>query len=562
MKIGLAFFTVMICFIFLLSVEVQSAGSSPLYLPLLSDAEGVGTVYFDESNANIMLLGNDYYEVGLDKSNGAITYIVDKATGGRVTEGSRNGCLWGAVFDDATPSYVGGCGYNAAWANRFSYVWEGSSQSLRLLYEPDVAAGQQLTAQVTITASLGAWFDMALALENGWGSELDFALFPSDLIVREAGIQQVVLPALPGVVLEPTFFDENRSYVGSYPAPLFADYMALSSTLGQMSIYTLYEEPIKPVFVGFIHDDADVNDSSVYYHSFSARVADGEGWHSPRIRVYIGQGVSETIQAYRVDNGLHEFASLPDKLGSRYEEVSQAPLFKADASGLKNQLGIGFSDYASALFPRLPAPAIFHPVTFWAADFDEHYPDFLPTDAAYGTQQEFVTMFEEAQTKGLLVMPYINPTWWDDESPTLQNLTPPLTIDDLAVLDDAGNPVYEYYGVHGGYVMSPYAPFVQRRVDEVIDELTIDVPSDMLFEDQIGARAALPDYNGVSPYLTAYPEGWLAHTRIYSDRLLMTEGGFDRLAETEAGFHGSILLSERSGATDGWWGANNWHLYP
>jgi hypothetical protein len=56
-------------------------------------------------------------------------------------------------------------------------------------------------------------------------------------------------------------------------------------------------------------------------------------------------------------------------------------------------------------------------------------------------------------------MPYTNPKWWDDESPTLRNLPPGTVITDVAVLDNQGVPLYEYYGPRGGYVVSPYAPF-------------------------------------------------------------------------------------------------------
>jgi len=53
-------------------------------------------------------------------------------------------------------------------------------------------------------------------------------------------------------------------------------------------------------------------------------------------------------------------------------------------------------------------------------------------------------MFREARMSGLLVMPYTNPTWWDDESPTLQNLPPDTVSTDVAVVDNQGVPLYEY----------------------------------------------------------------------------------------------------------------------
>jgi hypothetical protein len=42
----------------------------------------------------------------------------------------------------------------------------------------------------------------------------------------------------------------------------------------------------------------------------------------------------------------------------------------------------------------------------------------------------------------------------------------------------------------------------------------------------------------------------------------MTEGGFDRLAATCVGFHGSVLFSERLGQTEQLWGDGTWHAYP
>ena len=72
-------------------------------------------IYFDDSDPAIMVLGNDaYYEIGFRKSNGSIAYITDKSTGEPATLGSRYECLWGAVFPDGTPEYVGGCNFNAA----------------------------------------------------------------------------------------------------------------------------------------------------------------------------------------------------------------------------------------------------------------------------------------------------------------------------------------------------------------------------------------------------------------------------------------------------------------
>ncbi|MGH7456833.1 MAG: hypothetical protein ACRENG_36120, partial [bacterium] len=158
--------------------------------------------------------------------------------------------------------------------------------------------------------------------------------------------------------------------------------------------------------------------------------------------------------------------------------------------------------------------------------------------------------------------PYTNPTWWDDESPTLRNLPAPLTIDSIAVLDENGQPVYEYYGPNGGYVVSPCHPFVTQRIDRMVREMTEDLPSDFLFEDQIGARPARYDFNKACATPLGYIQGWLEHTRKHTAKRLATELGFDRLLETEIAFHGSVLLPERLGFTAQWWGNGNWRYYP
>ena len=67
-------------------------------------------VYFDDTGPEFMRLGNSVYEVAFRKTNGAIASITDKVNGGRVSEGSRHECLWGAYQEGG--SYVGGCHYS------------------------------------------------------------------------------------------------------------------------------------------------------------------------------------------------------------------------------------------------------------------------------------------------------------------------------------------------------------------------------------------------------------------------------------------------------------------
>lgn len=530
-----------------------------------TSAQGID---FDDSGM-VIRVGNDYYEIGFRKSNGSIAYIKDKTTGQDVTPGSRGECLWGAVFPDAMaplPNYVGGCSFVAGGPNEFSYSWSQGTATLTLSYTFDPMATAQVGAQVVATFSEEPWFDLRLVLDNDWGVDADDILFPSDLLFVRADIDHVLLPVLPGVELESGFFQEGRCYTTKNPgAPgLFADYLSVSAGSGTLAIYSLAGEgPYRLLDVGFIQND-DVCPSAApntyYRHAFGVRLASGEMWESPTIRIRVSQAELETIQAYRLDNGLDQFPSLQQKAGSLYPTLVRSPLYKADAQHLNMQ----FSDYCDWLLP-VPKPGILHPVAFQPGGHDKSYPDFLPPDAAWGTTEDFAAMIQCAQEQGFLVMPYVNPTWWDPASPTLQNLPPPLTIADVAAIDDQGAPIVECFNAKCGYVMSPHSTFVNTRLDELMTSMTIDVGSDMVFEDQIGARPWIYDHNPSAPNPRSYVEGWLEHTRTYSHQLLMTELGFDRLAETELAFHGSVLWRElvNGGAdSNAWWGAGNWRAYP
>jgi hypothetical protein len=263
------------------------------------------------------------------------------------------------------------------------------------------------------------------------------------------------------------------------------------------------------------------------------------------------------VLAYRIDNGLDRLPTISDKVGTRFARLAQSPLIKADAA----QINLPFTAYGT-IFAQLPSPAIFHPVAFQPGGHDENYPDFLPPANAFGSTSEFASMMSQGQAAGLFMMPYTNPTWWDDQSPTMQSLPTPLQVADVAALDSAGTPLYEWYGSRGGYVMSPAAPFVAQRLDQLATQMTTALPSDFLFEDQVGARPWLFDSNASEADPSAYIDGWLQHTRTHSSKLLMTELGFDRLAESEVGFHGSVVLPDRLGYTPGWWGTGTWHAYP
>ena len=96
-----------------------------------------------------------------------------------------------------------------------------------------------------------------------------------------------------------------------------------------------------------------------------------------------------------------------------------------------------------------------------------------------------------------------------------------------------------------------------------MEEWRTEVPADCLFFDQLGARPWIRDFNRASPSPLAYYDGWLAVMAPYSDRCLMVEDGWDRLARDFTGFHGSMLMMAREhDLPDKMFGEGNWEPYP
>jgi hypothetical protein len=260
-------------------------------------------------------------------------------------------------------------------------------------------------------------------------------------------------------------------------------------------------------------------------HQFQTWITARRKWTSPVVRARVGQTAERSILAYRHENGIDAYPSAQTKLGARLSTLARAPLIKADLVKLKPFRAWG------AELPRLPSPSLLHPVAFQPGGHDENDPDFLPPDAEASAD---FTIVEAAHSLDQLVMPCLNVGWWDDDSPTMRSLQSPLE-PDISVLGEDREPMVGTYGPKSG-VVSPLVQFVRARVARLMQEWRTDVPADCLFFDQLGARPWVRDFNPASPNPIAYYDGWLATMAPYSDRCLMVEDGWDRLARDFTGF--------------------------
>ncbi|MEM7535926.1 MAG: DUF6259 domain-containing protein [Chloroflexota bacterium] len=527
-------------------------------------------IQFDDSLPDRMSINNGNYAVVFSKVNGSILGMRDEANGEDIDVQSRGSCLWGTLFPQENGgnthpgNYIGGCQYAPSALNEFGYTWRPETSTLKLRYSGDtdllLFPGQRIDASITVTASTESYFDMQLTIENSWGVTMQNVLFPSDLLMQDNDVDAGYAPfVLPGVQFNHSFFLNNKTHVPLYPSfDAFADYLALKLDDTTFTMYSINPAPnrIQPVNLGFIDDDNSQAGTFFLYHTFETYTEHQDIWVSPVIRIHIGDDVQSTIMAYRIDNQIDGYPNLTEKLEpSLLNKLIQAPLLKAGV----DQLGRPFTQWPDIL-DNLPSPMLLHPVAFQEGGFDVNYPDFLPPAPEWGTTADFRTMVEYAQSRDMLVMPYTNPTWWDPQSPTLQQLPTGLMLEDVVAENEAHEFITEVYNNLTGYMVSPYAPFVKDRLESLMTAWAEDVPVDCIFEDQMGARYWRRDFNMAAPDPLAYYDGWLDHTERYAYRCLMTEMGWDRLAQTEVGFHGSVMTGYAN--ADSRWGADDWEPYP
>jgi hypothetical protein len=519
-------------------------------------------IQLDQKKRGILVLSTRTYRLILSKRNGAILDLFDYATKRHLVT-STNGCEWGvAAVDD--PAYIGGCTYTPTSGARFSYRWSAAAKTLTFTYAAGAGAPRAVDATVALRAGLRS-FDLRLTLANRGQHPIQTVNFPVDLYADVGLAQAGYAPNfLPGVHFGPGFFSRVGNNVLTYPSRwAFADYLALDLGGAHMAMYTVNPatSPLQPESFGFVHNAPPIPCSGKSFcitHQFQTWIRPGTPWTSPLVRVRIGDTVDKTILAYRADNGIGGYPSAAAKLGSRLGTLARAPLLKAD-------LGKGvapFRDWPAA-FGQLPSPLLVHPVGFGPGGFDASDPDLLPPDARYGTLDDLRAAFRSAQSHGDLVMPYLNVSWWNPQSPTIHELPPPLTSTAISVLDQNGNPMTEQFSGFDGYIASPAVPYVRDRVRAEIDRWGADAPADCRFFDQIGARPWKPDFNPAESSPTAYDDAWLSLFAPYGDRCLMVEDGWDRLAQSFSGFQGGLLLMEREHhEPDKLWGAGNWRPFP
>ena len=314
-----------------------------------------------------------------------------------------------------------------------------------------------------------------------------------------------------------------QSVESSYP-PLFSDFLHIDSKAGQVSVYGI-QKPADPIVPA--HLDAGGGDLGGYVgRGWVTWIDKGQGWTSPVARIAVGLPVDASVRAYGVANGF------TTPLASK---VTPAVLAKMKQSLLINYAAATYKDEAAGI-AKLPSPCLVHVWDYLHGGFDKQLPDHLPPNPIHGTPEDFGSVVKATHAAGDLFMPYTNPTWWcdDPQGPTfIKNGTAPLLV------DRKGNNVKEVYAANWGWALCAFHPAARAAEASILKSFTTDYPSDVLFQDQIGARGTVYDFNPAAPNPNSYTEG-MREIALRDSKVvpLSTENGFDGVMNPETQFCG------------------------
>ncbi len=482
-----------------------------------------------------IILSNNAYEVTLSAEHGGITSVVDKATGETISSGSVGGNLWRVQFDNNQSLN------SSAYTGKFTSAWDDSTGTLTLTYT------DAITVEVTITSDETAALRLSASLTNNSGSIISDFTFPAGLQVVESEITDGLLPLLPGAQIGSKFFTDGRTFINIYPGVLFADYLALRSSAGKLTVYGQKGDVLQPALLGYEHL-ADVPDTTAIRHTYKTWIADGSTWQAPNVVINVGEDYPQTIAAYRADNGIDAYPALTDKLGEAASTYFAAPMYKLDLVVLKKT----FAELKAEVIDKLTFPGIIHFVAFQLGGHDKNYPLFIPAAPKWGTNEDFADLVSYLHDEGSVAVPYTNFSWWDNDGPILLKLAEGVKLTDVINIKDShGLPGFESYGPNSGFVMNLHNDFVRNIITEQHNLLRDTIGMDGIFEDQFGARSAPYDFNpaGLDQFdpSTSYFGGVLQHYRDHAADNLFVEVGVDVLAEHGIGFMGTNYLWDMLG---------------
>ena len=264
----------------------------------------------------------------------------------------------------------------------------------------------------------------------------------------------------------------------------------------------------------------------VIQHSWVVDLPPARPWVSPVLRLAPDQEIRAGLSAYAAAIGLR--TPLQKKMpAALLERLKGAVLVRLYGATAVEQ---------TAALELLPAGSLVHFTEYLKGGFDKQYPDHLPPRESWGTAAELKAFYERGRALGQLMMPYTNTSWWciDPKGPTFEREG-----DGPLSRQRDGSFFKERYGANEGYRVCFWQRAVQEAHRQARRQMSEEFPSDVVFQDQVGARSWSWDFNPAAPTPTAWIDG--LHSLGMEDAAavpLATEDGSDRVAEFESLFCG------------------------
>lgn len=395
--------------------------------------------------------------------------------------------------------------------------------------------GTELRAMLLYRFAESGEFRSSLSLAIDEGTTVSLLSFPAPVAFEPPMVRGAVFPFHRGVALTESFFRGEHEISTTFPAG-FTDFawFDLGGVGVSISVPVTETDTHHRKRSFLVPEDAAGRRVCGYHVDYDVDLPMGSSYRTHEVLFQIGRDTVSAARRHWEVGASGSYPHLSDKLApEHFEALARSVLLKyPDGAGPKR-----FEDFAKEL-PSLPAPSLLHLCGYMPGGHDSMYPDYLPPDPARGTVEDLRALLLAAKRRGILTMPYANPTWWDPESPTMKALG-----EGVAAIGTDGAPRIESYEHRRGVVVSSHHPGARERIARTAREFAA-LGVDFLFEDQVGARHEAHDANAANPNAPfGYADGLRANAHAVARTIPpMTEGGWDRLAEFEIGFCGDGAL--------------------
>lgn len=468
--------------------------------------------------------------VDLDDRTGGLVSVVNKETQAVVLRGEGED-LWEFRLMDGSGFGSTACASNGVTVTR-------RDQGVCLSWSNDLALVR------VYVAPNGADVDLTAGFVSRLKDAGEFK-FPINLHFNPVSLKRMVFPGGPHVGLGFSFhgdFFARRKDVkpgekeywwhgDSYPN-CHADFWALDFKDGSsLAGYGVQPRPKHEPWqnpVPFMRTQQNVGGTpkggriNHVYMSFSKP---GVAVRLPAFRLSCTKGLQAQLDAYAKANDI----------GKPLREKVDADTLDKLLHGPLNLIG-GTADEIISCLPYIPSPALIHTQHYMHSGFDKRYPDILPPNKRFGGEEGLKRLIEAIHARGMLFMPYTNPTWWSEpKGPTFE------AAGETAFWRDyTGKPYHEKYGKEtSGWRTTFWHPAVRKVNRDNVIAFKKAYGVDVLFQDQVGGRGEAFDFNPSAPTPTAYVEGLLSMAEEDArDIPLGCEDGWDRVADVETALFG------------------------